>query len=440
MSDSVTPSMTRLQRQIVDWVDGHRSDVIDLTQSLVRIPSENKPPRGEERECQMFLAEWMRQIGCRVDVFRPDEVPGVTDHAEYWPGRDYTDRQNVVGVLGDFDPRSARTKGRKSLLFSGHVDVTPAVGQGRYGWWDATIEGGKMYGRGTCDMKGGMAAYLMAARCVHDLKLELQGDLILESVVDEEFGGSNGTLAGRLRGYNADAAIVPEPNNMMVSGGHRGGQVLGIRTSAPSIGMGFGESQLPDPVTALAHILVGLQKLNAEFNSRPRPAGFERDHFPLMPLLFQGGEVFPWGTGDAIPDTARLVFWLELPVGVTKAGLQSDIRKMIEELAAGVQEVRGVTWQMEELSRFLPGSGIPADSPILGVLAETMKMATGQPPVLANAPFACDVFVFNLLSPTPCALLGPRGGNAHACDEWVEIEDLVTLTKVFALTIAKWLT
>ncbi len=440
MSDTTTPSMTRVQRQIVDWVDGHRSDVVGLTQSLVRIPSENKPPGGEERECQMFLADWMRQIGCRVDMFRPDEVPGVTDHAEYWPGRDYTDRQNVVGVLGEFDPRGARPKGRKSLLFSGHVDVTPALGEGRLGWWEATIKDGKMYGRGTCDMKGGMAAYLMAARCVHDLKMELRGDLILESVVDEEFGGANGTLAGRLRGYNVDAAIVPEPNNMVISRAHRGGQVLGIRTSAPSIGMGFGGSVLPDPVTALAHILVGLQELNAEFNARPRPAGFEGDSFPLMPLLFQGGEVLPWGTGDAIPDAARLVFWLEIPLGVTKASLQSDIKRMIKDLADQVPAVQRVAWHMEELSRFLPGSAIPPDSPILGVLAENMKMATGQPPVFANAPFACDVFIFNLHSSTPCVLLGPRGGNAHSPDEWVEIEDLVALTKVFALTIAQWLT
>jgi len=440
MSDSTDRSPTREQRQIIDWVDEHRPDVIALTQSLVRIPSENRPPSGQERECQMFIADCLRQIGCRVDMFRPDEVPGVTEHPEYWPGRDYTDRQNVVGVLGQFDPQASRPRGRKSLLFSGHADVTPALGEGRFGWWDAAIEEGKMYGRGTCDMKGGMAAYLTAAKCIRDLKMELKGDLVLESVVDEEFGGANGTLACRVRGYNTDAAVVPEPNNMVISRGHRGGLAFRIHTSAPSIGMGFGESVLPDPTTALAHILVGLEKLNAEFNSRPKPEGYQGVTFPLMPLLFKAGETLPWGTGDAIPETARFEVWLEIPAGVTKSGLVADIKGMIERLTRETPALQRVSWRMEELTRFLPATSIPADSPILKALGDNLALATGRSPVFANAPFACDVFIFNLHSPTPCALMGPRGGNAHSQDEWVDIEDLVALTKTFALTIAQWLT
>jgi len=428
-----------MQRRIIDWVDDHRSDVIGLAQALVRIPSENKPPHGNELECQRFIADFMRQLGCHVDMFRPDEVTGLTEHSEYWPGRDYTDRPNVVGVLGQFQPGASRPKGRKSLLFSGHADVVPVLGEGRYGWWDATIEEGKLYGRGSCDMKGGMAAFLMAAQCVRRLELELHGDLILESVVDEEFGGANGTLACRLRGYNADAAVVPEPNNMVISRAHRGGQQFRIYTSGTSIGMGFGESVLPDPVTALAHIVVGLEKLNAKFNARPKPEGFEGDTFPLMPLLLRAGEQLPWGTGEAIPETAWVEFWLEIPAGVTKQELQDEISRMIESLARDVPTVGRVSWRMEERTRFLPGSTIPADSPIIQTLAKNFALAANQQPVFANAPFACDVFMFNLHSPTPCALLGPRGGNAHAQDEWVDVEDLITLTKVFALTIADWL-
>ena len=439
MSDSTTSSMNRVQRRIMDWVDEHRSDVVNLTQSLVRIPSENKPPSGQERECQMFIADFLRQIGCRVDMFRPDEVPGVTDHPEYWPGRDYADRPNVVGALGQFDPQAARPKGRKSLLFSGHADVTPALGKGLFGWWDATVEEGKMYGRGSNDMKGGMAAYLVAAKCLVDLKMELRGDLVLESVVDEEFGGANGTLACRVRGYNTDAAIVPEPNNMVISRGHRGGLGFRICTSAPSIGMGFGESVLPDPVTALAHILVALEKLNAEFNARPKAAGFEGVTFPLMPLLFKAGETLPWGAGDSIPDTASFEVWLEIPEGVTKVGLVADIKGMIEKLTQDTPALQRVSWRMDELTRFLPATSVPADSPILDVLGTNLALASGQSPVFANAPFACDVFMFNLYSPTPCVLLGPRGGNSHSQDEWVDVEDLVTLTKTFALTMAQWL-
>ena len=438
MSTSTT-NPTRDQQRILDWVDEHRDDVIGLTQALVRIPSENKPPHGQEKECQRFIADTLREIGCRVDEFRPDSVPGITEHPAWWPGRDYTDRPNVVGVLGDYQPYQTRPLGRKSLLISGHADVTPAVGEGQYGWWDGTIADGKLYGRGSCDMKGGLAAAIAAVRCLKELKIELNGDVLVESVVDEEFGGANGTLAGRLRGYNTDAAIVPEPNNMVISRAHRGGLQFRIRTSVQSIGMGFGEAVLPDPVTALAHILVGLERLSREYNTRPRPAGYEGDTFPMMPMLFQAGEVQPWGSGDAIPDSALCDVWFEIAEGVTETGLKGDIHAMINRLAKEEPTVQRVQWEMEDQTRFLPGSSIPANSPILKVLDASLKLAGWPEPVHANAPFACDVCMFNLHSPTPCALLGPRGGNAHTRDEWVEVEDLITLTKTFALATLAWL-
>ena len=90
---------TQTRAAILAWVDAHRSDVVGMAQSLVRIPSENKQPHGSEKACQMFVAETMRDLGCRVDVFTPLEVAGLTEHPAYWPGHDYTDRPNVVGVL-----------------------------------------------------------------------------------------------------------------------------------------------------------------------------------------------------------------------------------------------------------------------------------------------------------------------------------------------------
>ncbi len=429
-----------LHNTIVEWVDAHRSDLIGLAQSLVRIPSENKQPHGNEKACQMFVAEFLRGIGCRVDVFTPHDVPGLTGHPEYWPGRDYTDRPNVVGVLtSQPDGPVGLAAGRRSLLFTGHVDVVPTVGEGKYGWWDGTVEDGRLYGRGSNDMKGGIAAYLMAARCVRELGLNLNGDLILETVVDEEFGGANGTLACRLRGYNADAAILPEPNNMLVSIAHRGGQQFRLFTCAEGVGMGFGEAVLPDPVTALGHLLAALDRYNQARQTRPKPRGFENDTFPLMPFAMRAGELLPWGTGEAIPQTAWVEFWIEIPPGVTEEALQAELRAVVAEAAETIPTVGRVTTRWEERTRFLAGSSMPEDHPILGVLTTHLAAVTGRAPDFGPAPFACDGFVFNLLSPTPVVILGPRGGNAHAPDEWVDLDDLVALTKVYALTAADWL-
>ena len=433
--------MTALHHDaILEWVNAHRADVVELAQSLVRIPSENKQPNGSEKACQIFVAGYLRELGCRVDVFTPDEVPGLTEHPEYWPGRDYADRPNVVGVLTSApDGPVGRAAGRKSLLFSGHVDVVPVVGQGKFGWWDGTVEDGRLYGRGSNDMKGGIAAYLMAARCVRELGLDLKGDLILETVVDEEFGGANGTLACRLRGYNADAAILPEPNNMLLSAAHRGGQQFRLFTCAEGVGMGFGETVLRDPVTALGHLLAALDRYNQERQARPKPKGFENDVFPLMPFILRAGELLPWGTGEAIPETAWVEFWIEIPPGVSKEQLQSELKGVVAGAVAATPALQQVTTRWEERTRFLAGSSMAEDHPILSTLAANLQSVTGEPPSFGPAPFACDGFVFNLHSPTPVLILGPRGANAHARDEWVDVEDLVTLTKTYALTIADWL-
>ena len=430
---------------ILAWVDAHRSDVVGMAQSLVRIPSENKQPHGSEKACQMFVAETMRDLGCRVDVFTPLEVAGLTEHPAYWPGHDYTDRPNVVGVLssepsGSVGGPVGKDAGRRSLLFTGHIDVVPTVGQGKYGWWDGTVADGKLYGRGANDMKGGIAAYLMAARCIRDLGLELKGDLILETVVDEEFGGAHGSLACRLRGYNADLAILPEPNNMLVSTAHRGGQQFRLFAYTEGAGMDFGATVFRDPVTALGHLLAALDRYNEERQPRLRGKGFENDVFPLMPFVLRAGELLPWGTGEAIPETAWVEFWIEIPPGVTEEQLKSELRAVVDRTTEVTPALQRVSVRWEERTRFLAGSSMPDDHPALAVLTANLAAVTGQPPAYGPAPFACDGFIFNLHSPTPVVVLGPRGGNAHAPDEWVDVEDLVALTKTYALTIADWLT
>jgi acetylornithine deacetylase/succinyl-diaminopimelate desuccinylase-like protein len=106
---------------------------------------------------------------------------------------------------------------------------------------------------------------------------------------------------------------------------------------------------------------------------------------------------------------------------------------------AATPALQRVTTRWEERTRFLAGSSMPGDHPILATLADNLRSVTGEPASIGPAPFAGDGFVFNLLSPTPVVIFGPRGANARTLDEWVDVEDLVKLTKVYALTIADWL-
>src|SRR5205814_2484434 len=114
------PMCNRSQTTYGKWLASHRDDLIDLTRRLVSYPTENRPPRGDEAACQAFVTAYLRRLGLKPDVFQPDEVTGAQEHPAWWRGRDYADRPNVVARL------EGTGRGR-SLLFSGHVDVVPAL-------------------------------------------------------------------------------------------------------------------------------------------------------------------------------------------------------------------------------------------------------------------------------------------------------------------------
>jgi len=175
--------------------------LVDTLAELVRTPSENLPPLGGEQACQRRVGDWLRELDIEPDIYELSEVPELETHPEYWPGREYSGRPNVNGVLKG-------TGGGRSLILSGHVDTVPADSPVPWSYppFGAVVEGGRLFGRGAWDMKAGVAMNLAVLRALRHAGITLAGDLIFETVVDEEFGGVNGTLAGRLRGYNADAA------------------------------------------------------------------------------------------------------------------------------------------------------------------------------------------------------------------------------------------
>ena len=202
---------TLLENQLFSYIDANRERLVSLIRELVRIPSENCPPHGYEYDCQQYVGHFLRQLGWETDIYNLTEVPGLEEHRLFWPGRNYRQRPNV-------DARCRGTGGGRSLILSGHIDTVP---KGTQPWtrdpFGGTVEENRLYGRGSNDMKAGVATHLFVAESLNHLGLELKGDLIVESVVDEEFGGVNGTLAGRLKGFNADAAVISEPLKLLLS-------------------------------------------------------------------------------------------------------------------------------------------------------------------------------------------------------------------------------
>jgi len=393
------------------WLAAHRAELLELVRELVSLPSENRPPRGEEGPCQLRVAAYLSSLGLTVDEFAPDEVPGATGHPAWWPGLEYAGRPNVA----------ARLRGRgggRSLIFSGHVDVVPALGEGAHGYWDGEVEDGRLYGRGSLDMKGGVACYLHALRCLVECGAPLAGDIVVETTVDEEFGGANGTLACRLRGYNADGAVLPEPTGLAVCHATRGGIQYRLHARGEKGGMDFGGGAPPSPLHTLARTAVALA------DAEPARAA------PIYQYLLHSGDELPWGTGEGTPASGVLEFWAEILPGTSRETLEAELRAIVEPAAVG-----GVRIEWEQRTRFLPAVDQDPYTPIVSAMRAALGDARAEPRV---APFASDAFMFSEHSPTPVVVCGPGGDNPHAPDEYVLVDDLHALSTAYVRLALDW--
>ena len=414
------------------WAEENRESILALNRSLVSIPSENRCPEGDEGEAQEFIERYLADLGCETDAFLPTDVPGITEHPAYLGGRNYEGRPNVVGI-------KRGTGGGRSLLFSGHMDTVP---RGDEPWsvdpFSGLVSEGRQYGLGILDMKGGMAAAMTALRALNELDVRLAGDLLIETVVDEEFGGANGTLACRLRGYGADAAIVPEPSNLAICPENQGGGMFKISFEGKPGRAALGGEPV-NPVYAAGRFLEVFRHFEAHHGKkRSSSPFFEHDRGP--PAYVQGvraGSV-ELDLFDRVPGACSVDVWIQCYPETSEEELRRDFVSFCEEEAGKDEVLSVVRPKFEKLIRFLPGSGVPEGHEIVEVAGRAAAhIREGGLPV-EGAAFACDTFIFNLHSDTPALIWGPEGANVHAPDEYVEIEALMDLVKMYALTMVEW--
>ncbi len=426
--------MNQQQKRLLDAVEREAAEVVDLARALVRFPSENRPPHGDEGACQHYVADWMGEVFPQVDVFEPTAVAGLEAHPAFWPGRDYTGRPNVVGVL------KGRGGGR-SVLFNGHVDVVPK--EPLSSWvhepYGAILEDNRIYGRGSLDMKGGLAAAMMAARIVCKSGLRLAGDLILESVVDEEYAGANGTLACVLRGYTADVAVSPEPTWMVIGPATRSGRLYEIAARGIA-GLPFSNIRGANPAYLIARMALGVEEFDRRRNAQPvADPVFAASAWPQPASLvkLKAGQVEPGGL-IGIPAEAWLQFWLYGMPETTEEELDREIRNFFDEWISLDPALRANPPILRPQTRFLEGSSLPADHPVLQVLAESLRVVRNRPGQVKDVEVSGDMGILAHWGRTPTVVLGPGGERLHAADEYVDAGDLLDLTRVYALMIAEW--
>ncbi len=426
------PIETLIEKDILQYVDSRRDDLIDILQTLVRTPSENTPPTGAEAACQRFCEASLNSCGFTTDLYELGDIPGLADHPLFYPGRDYTGRPNLAA-------RRAGSGGGRSLILSGHIDTVP---RGTLPWtrdpFSAHIEDGRLYGRGSNDMKAGVAINLFIMEALEKMGLRLGGDVIFESVVDEEFGGVNGTLAGRVRGHNGDAAVIAEPSFLRVCPGHRGGRTVHITLTAS--GGIFEEGKFPSGVMdQLRHFLNSLK----DFEEHRRKTAPEHELFGRsadpVPVSITKVHTSPWGTNEPItvPETCKIEMYWQLMPGETQEAVEREFFDWFNGTVDASPDLFTTKPEVTFPIRWLPGGMSPNPGPLVSGLRACAAKVLGSQPAIAGLDGPCDMYIFHQLG-IPAVLWGPSGGNTHGADEYLDIDTAVAAAKALLLFVCDW--
>jgi acetylornithine deacetylase len=422
------------ERALVDAVAERRDDLVALACELIGYDttsrSEPGEPAREEAALQRSLADRLSASGAEIDLWEPapEDVAG---HPLSVDGIAFAGRPQLAA-------RMSGTGGGRSLLLNGHIDVVPAAIED--GWehdpFDPQVRDGQIVGRGACDMKGGIAAMVVAAE-VLAADGGLRGDVVVCTNTDEESSGV-GALACARRGVKADFAIVTEPSSLEVWPACRGSvycavEVDGRAGHAEQEHPHFSEGGAVNAIDKARHLLAGVDRLRADWRRR------RSLRHPLLdpPDLVATRLVADAGWHVTIPDRAQLS--LSVLIVPQQADADGWTRGAQQEVEASLRRwCDADPWLASHPPRFAwhtecNPSETPADAESVQALLAA-NAALGLPQKLGGLGSWYDGATFALETGTPALMYGPRDINrAHTVGEHVPVDDLVKCAQGIAI-------
>ncbi|MGH7504681.1 MAG: ArgE/DapE family deacylase [Longimicrobiales bacterium] len=413
--------MRELERRVLEAVDV--GALVDCLGSLIAIESTG----GRETPAQERMAALMEELAMDVDVWELD-LDALRRDPAYCVE---IERRCPLGVVG----RTGAGHG-PTLVLNGHVDVVPAGEPLRWATppWRGSVREGRVYGRGSADMKGGLCCALFALRALRDAGIRLRGSVLLHSVVGEEDGGL-GTLAAIRRGHTGDAAIVLEPTELHVAPAHAG--AFNFRVTVPGIAAhGALRTEGVSPIEKFPPILQALQQLEHRRNSRPRHPLFTDQALPY-PICIGIVRAGIWAS--TVPETLTLEGRLGIAVDEDPEAARCELAATLAEAAAADPWLREHPPVLEWWGGQFSPAVIPGDHPIVATLADALRAATGKTAMIHGMPYGADMHLLVNQGRTSTVLFGPGDvRRAHAPDEFVPVAELAAATRTVAVTILRF--
>lgn len=400
--------------------------LVQMVQELVRRPSVTGT--SGESSAQKWFAQQLQENSFQTDLWQFD-LPALLADPDF-PGLE-APREEGWGLVGSWGGNSGPT-----LVLNGHIDVVPAGDLNQWTWqnpFSGVLENGKIFGRGACDMKGGLACNLFALKAIQGAGIRLKGKVLLESVVGEEDGGL-GTFATLRRGYRGDAAIITEPTDLQIIPACAGALTFRLKIT----GLSAHASVRREGVSVIEKFWPVWQALE-ELEARRNVGGH--------PLMARYGLPYPLSIGtlkagnwpSSVPDLLEAEGRLGVALGEEPQEARRELEAALEEACRKDSWLQKHPVEVDWFGGQFASGQLPAGHGLLELVGQTHERLHGNFPEVHGASYGSDLRLMVGLGNVPTLHYGPGHVNlAHAPNEMVPVSDLETVARTLIAVVLQF--